>query len=162
MTVISIDKDPVALTMTITSEYDADIERVWQLWENPRQLERWWGPPTWPATVVDHDLTPGGMVSYFMTGPEGDRAGGWWRVVRVDAPHRLEFEDGFSDESGNPNPSMPTMMMRVTLDERSTGGTRMVIETSFSTVGHMEQLMSMQMDEGMSAALGQIDALLIS
>ena len=60
MTVTSVQKDPEALTMTITSEYTADVKRVWQLWENPRQLERWWGPPTYPATFVDHDLEPGG------------------------------------------------------------------------------------------------------
>jgi uncharacterized protein YndB with AHSA1/START domain len=71
MTVTSIRKDPAALSMTITTEFDSPIGRVWQLWENPRQLERWWGPPTYPATVVDHDLTPGGKVSYFMTGPDG-------------------------------------------------------------------------------------------
>ena len=52
-------RTPRALTMTITAEFDAPIERVWQLWADPRQLERWWGPPTYPATVVDHDLSPG-------------------------------------------------------------------------------------------------------
>lgn len=48
MTVTSSHKDPDALTMTITAEFDAPVERVWQLWENPRQLERWWGPPSYP------------------------------------------------------------------------------------------------------------------
>ena len=56
MTVTSFRKDPEALTMTITAELDATVERAWQLWADPRQLERWWGPPTYPATVVDHDL----------------------------------------------------------------------------------------------------------
>ena len=46
--------------MTITAEFDATVERSWQLWADPRQLERWWGPPTYPATVVEHDLVPGG------------------------------------------------------------------------------------------------------
>ena len=73
MTVTSVHKDPEALTMTITAEFDAPVEQVWQMWADPRQLERWWGPPTYPATVVDHDLTPGGRVTYFMTGPEGDK-----------------------------------------------------------------------------------------
>lgn len=34
-----------------------------------------------PATVVDHDLRPGGTVNYFMTGPEGDQPHGYWRVL---------------------------------------------------------------------------------
>jgi len=90
VTVTDVRKDTTALTMTINCEWDAPIERVWQLWADPRQLERWWGPPTYPATVVDHDLTPGGRVNYYMTGPDGDQPRGWWRVIAVDPPHRAD------------------------------------------------------------------------
>ena len=160
MTVTNVHKDVEALTMTITSEFDAPIGRVWKLWEDPRQLERWWGPPTYPATFLDHELTPGGNVTYFMTGPEGDKPHGWWRVLSVDAPRRLEFEDGFADAAGNPSPEMPTMVIRVTLDEQPDGGTRMAIETTFPSLEAMEQLVAMGMEEGMAAAMGQIDDLL--
>lgn len=108
MTVTNILKDAESLTMTINATFDAPVERVWQVWNDPRQLERWWGPPTYPATVVDHDFSPGGTVTYYMTGPEGDRPHGWWRVVAVDAPHHLQFEDGFADGDGRPDPSLPT------------------------------------------------------
>ncbi|HZA86762.1 MAG TPA: SRPBCC domain-containing protein [Acidimicrobiales bacterium] len=160
MTVTSIAKDPAALTMTITSEFDAPIDRVWSLWEDPRQLERWWGPPTYPATVVDHDLSVGGSVTYYMTGPDGDQPRGWWRILAVDAPRRLEFEDGFADDTGEPNPEMPTVTMRVTLDEHTDGHTRMVIETTFPSTDAMERLVATGMEEGMSLAVGQIDDLL--
>ena len=159
MTVTSVRKDPQALTMTITAEFDSPIGPVWQMWENPRLLEKWWGPPTYPATVVDHDLTPGGRVTYFMTGPEGDQPRGWWRVIAVEAPHRLEFEDGFADEAGNPDLEMPTMTTRVTLTEQIDGGTRMTIEATFPSVEAMEQLAAMGMEEGIRLAVGQIDDL---
>jgi len=160
VTVTSVHKDPEAMTMTITAEFQAPIERVWQLWENPRQLERWWGPPTYPATFVDHDLIPGGSVTYFMTGPEGDKPHGWWHVLAVDAPHRLEFEDGFADDAGVPNPDMPTMTIRVALNEQPDGGTQMTIETAFPSPEAMEQLISMGHEEGITLAIGQIDELL--
>lgn len=160
MTVTNVHRDVDALTMTITAEFDAPIARAWKLWENPRQLERWWGPPTYPATFVDHDLTPGGVATYFMTGPEGDQFRGWWRVLAVDAPHRLEFEDGFADERGNPNPDMPTTIIRVDLSEQPDGGTRMTIETRFPSLNAMEQIIAMGAEEGMTAAIGQIDELL--
>jgi uncharacterized protein YndB with AHSA1/START domain len=160
VTVTSVHKDAEALAMTIIAEFAAPIERVWQMWENPRQLERWWGPPTYPATVVDHDLTPGGSVTYFMTGPEGDQHRGWWRVLASEAPHRLEFEDGFADDAGRPNPEMPTTTIRVDLVAQPGGGTRMVIATTFPSLESMEQLVTMGMEEGMMAALGQIDDLL--
>jgi uncharacterized protein YndB with AHSA1/START domain len=160
MTVPTIDKDPAALTMTVTAELDAPVERSWQLWADPRQLERWWGPPTYPATVVDHDLTPGGRVTYFMTGPEGDKAHGWWQVLAAEPPRRLELTDGFADDSGAPNDAMPTMRMVVDLTERDAGGTVMTITTTFPSAEAMEQLLSMGMDEGITAAIGQIDEIL--
>ncbi len=160
MTVTDIQKDPQALTMTVNAAFDAPIEATWQLWQNPRLLERWWGPPTYPATVVEHDLTPGGTVRYTMTGPEGDTHGGYWLVQAVDAPRSLEIEDGFSDESGTPNPDMPTTRMRVTLSEPASGGTRMTIETIFPSAEAMEQLVAMGMEEGIREAAGQMDALL--
>ncbi len=160
MTVTNVHKDAESLTLTITAEFEASASRVWQLWEDPRQLERWWGPPTYPATFVDHDLTPGGDVTYYMTGPEGDQPRGWWRVVKVDKPHSLEFEDGFADKDGKPIDDMPTIKISVSIDEVDSGRTRMVIEDRFTSLEAMEQLVEMGMEEGMTLALGQIDELL--
>jgi uncharacterized protein YndB with AHSA1/START domain len=160
MTVKHIQKDPEALTMTVTAEFAAPVDRVWQVWENPRLLERWWGPPTYPATMVDHDLTPGGRVHYFMTGPDGDQHHGWWRIMSIDAPKRLEFEDGFADDTGAPNPDLPVTIMRVTLDEQPDGVTRMHIVSEFASREAMEEVIAMGVEEGMTEALGQIDALL--
>lgn len=160
MSLKGVRKDPAAKTMTVTAEFDAPVHRVWQLWADPRQLERWWGPPSWPATVVDHDFVPGGRVSYYMTGPEGERSNGWWRITAVDAPERLEFEDGSADDEGRPNKEMPTMKITVTIAESSPGTTRMVIETTFPSTEAMERFLEMGMEEGMASALGQIDHLL--
>ena len=121
MSITGIEKDPVARTMTVNASFDATIQRVWQLWADPRQLERWWGPPSYPATVTEHDLVPDGRVRYFMTGPEGDRHGGYWRVREVVAPHRLTFVDGFEDDEGAPNPDMPQSDVEVVLARADRG-----------------------------------------
>ena len=161
MTVTSTKKDPENLTFEITSEFDASAERVWRLWEDPRQLEQWWGPPSYPATVVEHDLTPGGEVKYYMTGPEGDTHWGWWKLVGVEAPNRIEFEDGFADEHGEPNPDMPTTVNRVEIVEQP-GGVRMTITAQFPSLEAMEQMIAMGMEEGIAQALGQIDEILMA
>ena len=160
MTVISVVKDADARTMTITARFDAPIDRVWQVWSDPRQLERWWGPPLYPATVTEHDLAPGGTVAYVMTGPEGDRHRGWWRVRAVDPPSKLEFENGFADADGSPTPDAPTSMVRVALSEPAGGGTQMEITTTWSSLEAMEQMLATGMEDGMADAVGQIDALL--
>ncbi len=167
MPVISSHKDPSALTLTIVSEHDADVARVWQIWEDPRQLERWWGPPTWPATFDQHELVPGGRSTYYMTGPEGEKAGGWWKILSVDAPRTFEFEDGFADD-GQGVPTTDTTRAVVTLEEAdgaegadgAAGRTRMTIVTTFASLEHLDALVTMGMEEGMREAMGQIDAVL--
>jgi uncharacterized protein YndB with AHSA1/START domain len=160
MTVIDVVRDAQARTMTITARFDEPIGRVWQVWSDPRQLERWWGPPTYPATVTEHDLAPGGTVAYAMTGPEGDRHRGWWRVRAVASPRTLEFEDGFADANGEPRPDTPTAVIRVALSELAGGGTQMTITTTWASDEAMAQMLAMGMEAGMTAAVGQIDALL--
>ena len=159
---IDVQKDTDALTLTVTTALDAPVARVWQIWADPRQLERWWGPPSYPTTVVDHDLTPGGRVSYYMTGPEGDKHAGWWRVLSVDAPNGLEIEDGFADDSGTPNPDMPTSVMKVSLEADGESRTTMRIVTQFASLADMERLVAMGMVEGIKEAASQIPALLAS
>jgi len=159
MPVVSTTKDPDALTLTVVADYAAPPARVWQVFADPRQLERWWGPPTWPATFEQHDFTVGGEATYFMTGPDGEKARGWWRFTALDEPRSLEFEDGFSDDAGEPNPQMPTMRLRVDFEETG-NGTRMTVTTFFNNAEEMEQLVTMGMVEGMQQATGQIDAIL--
>jgi uncharacterized protein YndB with AHSA1/START domain len=159
MSVISVDKDFDSLTLTLVAEFDAPIARVWQLWADPRKLERWWGPPSYPATVESHDLTAGGDVTYFMTGPAGETSRGWWRVTSVDPPKSLEFTDGFADQDGTPIAGMPTTTVQVQLSERD-GGTRMVLRSVFDSREHMEQVVDIGAPEVLRESVGQMDALL--
>ncbi len=161
MTVISTTKDPVALSLTVVAEFAASPERVWAVWENPRQLERWWGPPTYPATFTRHDFEVGGESRYFMTGPEGDTPHGWWRMFRIDEPRRLEFANGLAGDDGEPIPGVEPMAAHVTF-EPIAGGTRMTTESRFIDEAQMEKMLAMGMSEGMTQAVTQIDELLRS
>lgn len=159
MPVTDVSKDLDALTMTITAEFDAGAEQIWEMWSDPRQLERWWGPPSHPATFVDHDLSPGGRAAYFMTSPDGQRYHGWWRIEEVEPPTRLRFEDGFADDEGKPNEEMPTTIATVTIAETD-GTTKMSIESKFAGREGMEKVIEMGAEQGMVEAANQIDGLL--
>ena len=160
MPIVRVDKNFDGHTMTVVAEYDAPIERVWQLYADPRQLERFWGPPTWPATVVDHDLKPGGRVTYFMTGPDGEKSAGYWEVLEVDPPRRFVVVDGFADDGGQPNAAMPTTHMELEFGPRAGGGTTMTVLSTFASSEAMTQVLEMGMEEGMRQAMGQIDGIL--
>jgi uncharacterized protein YndB with AHSA1/START domain len=159
MTLINSTKDADELTLTVVAEFDADAERVWQVWEDARKLERWWGPPTYPATFTRHEFFVGGESRYYMTGPNGEQPRGWWRIDAIDKPHSLEFANGLAGEDGEPAPGVEPMGGQVSfeaLDER----TRMTVLTRFLDVEQMQTMLEMGMQEGMNEALGQIDGVL--
>ena len=160
MTVTAVRKDPQRLTLTVEAEFGASADRVWQLWADPRQLERWWGPPTYPATFTKHDLAPGGRVEYHMTGPAGDQPHGYWDVLEVEPARRILFRDGIANADGTPNTDMPVTTIRVGIEEVAQGRTRMSIESVFPSTEAMEQILAMGTDEGLIQAVGQIDAIL--
>ena len=159
MAITSLDTDLDNLTLTLVADFDAPADQVWELWSDPRKLERWWGPPAYPATFERHDLSVGGEMVYFMTGPEGDTHYGWWRVDAVDPPRALEITDGFGDEEGKPNDDLPTTQMVMELSEHN-GGTRMTMRSKFPSREGMQEMVEMGMVEGLREAVGQMDALL--
>jgi uncharacterized protein YndB with AHSA1/START domain len=161
MTVISTTKDPQTLTLTLVAEFAATPERVWEVWEDPRKLERWWGPPAWPATFTRHDFEVGGESRYHMTGPGGETHGGYWQMRRIDKPRRIEFANGLAGADGEPDPSMPPMSGYVTFEQVNTK-TRMTVVTQFLDTAQMETMLQMGMQEGMALAIGQIDSLVSS
>ena len=144
----------------VTAEYDAPVERCWQLWADPRQLERWWGPPTYPATFVEHDLTPGAFCTYFMTGPDGDQPHGWWRVAG-GRPAALARGGGRLRRRARQRPATSrSRACGCALAERAGGGTRMTVTSTYASRRAMEQVLEMGMEEGIREAAGQIDGIL--
>lgn len=160
MSIVDITKDLPNATLVVSSVFSASPERVWRLWADPRQLERWWGPDPYPATVVDHDLRPGGHVAYYMTGPEGDQHKGYWHVLEVEPPRRLVFEDGFADDSGAPNDQLPVSRAEVTIEAVDETRTRMTLTTVYDTTAELELVLGMGMEEGIRTAFEQVLELL--
>ena len=159
MPVTDVTHDLDSRTLTITAEFAAPVERVWQVYADPRQLEKVFGPPTHPATFVEHQLTPGGRAHYFMTSPEGEKYYGWWRVTAVDEPRSFAFEDGFAaDDSFTPLEDMP-VSKNVYAFEATDTGTRATFTSTYDSAEALQKVLEMGVVEGASAAIDQIDAL---
>jgi uncharacterized protein YndB with AHSA1/START domain len=159
LSITSVHTDYDELSVTVIADFDAPVERVWELWSNPRKLEQWWGPPDYPATFEKHDLVPGGEVTYFMTGPQGERHTGLWRVTAVDPPALLEFADFFADGDGTPIADAPVSRVSVRLTQRD-GGTRMEMRSGFETREDLENWLATGTREGQQQAVAQMDVLL--
>ena len=161
MPVTDVRHDPDALTLTITADFAAPVERVWEVYADPRQLERVWGPPGYPATFVDHELTPGSRSTYYMTSPEGEKFAGWWVITAVDEPRSFSFDDGFADLDFNPVETMPVSHNVYRFDAHE-GGTRATWVARYESAEGLQKVLDMGVVEGATSAINQIDDLLAS
>lgn len=159
MPIVSVTKDADALTMTVIAEFDATLRRLWDAYLDPRLLERFWGPPTYPAVFTRHDGCVGGRSEYAMTGPDGDVSRGYWEWVAVDELKGFEVRDGFANPDGTPNAELPWMRVVFAFEAVGTGS-RVSTTTFFNSAEELEQLLGMGMEEGMAAAMGQMDVVL--
>jgi uncharacterized protein YndB with AHSA1/START domain len=159
MPITSVSKDAEALTMTVIADFTAPLRRLWDAYLDPRLLERFWGPPTYPAVFTRHDGCVGGRSEYTMTGPDGDLARGYWQWVAVDECRSFEVHDGFANADGTANSQLPSMRMSFAF-EATPDGSRVTTTTYFNSVAELEQLLGMGMEQGMTEAMGQMDAVL--
>ncbi|MDJ0362364.1 SRPBCC domain-containing protein [Rhodococcus sp. H29-C3] len=160
MTVISTDKDEKNLVFTIVAEFDAQVERVWQIWADPRMLELWWATNTSPTTFETHEFEPGGVAHYYMLGSHGQKVRGRWSITAIDAPRTLSFDDGFADDNWEPIEDMGTAHAFVVLMDID-GRTRMTTTMTFDTAEQMQPMAEMKMDEDLVRAMCQIDGILV-
>jgi uncharacterized protein YndB with AHSA1/START domain len=155
MPLTSVTKDAATLTLTVVGDYPVPQQRLWDAFADARQLERFWGPPTWPATFTRHDMRVGGRAEYFLTGPKGERWSGSWKFTAVNPISSFEAQDG---EDNVEDENMPSAM-KFTFEATPTGS-RMIGVTQFPSLEAMEQV-ARGMEEGLRAAMPQLDAVLV-
>lgn len=159
MPVTSITKDPEALTITVVADFAAPVERLWEAYVDPRQLERFWGPPTYPATFTRHDAAAGGRSDYYMTSPEGERHYGYWEWTSVDERKGFEVADGFAHPDGTPNTELPTGRMVFAFEATPTGS-RVTTTSHHASAEDLATVLEMGMEEGLQQAMAQMDDVL--
>jgi uncharacterized protein YndB with AHSA1/START domain len=154
MPLTSISKDPAKLTICVVGDYPVPQKRLWDAFADPRQLERFWGPPAFPATFTRYDFKVGGRAEYFLALPEGKKWNGSWKFLAVHPISSFEAKDG---EDNAEDENMPASMKFAF--EATPTGSRVSITTQFSSIEGMEQTIP-GMEEGLRAAMPQLDALL--
>jgi uncharacterized protein YndB with AHSA1/START domain len=153
MPVTSVTKDPETLTLTVVADFNVPVRRLWDAYLDPRQLERFWGPPGYPTIFLRHDGCVGGRSEFTMAGPDSDGSRYVWEWVAIDELKSFEVRDG----DGLPV-SGPARMV-FTFESTDTGS-RVSTTTSFNSVADMEQMLEVGLEQGMTDAMGQIDAVL--
>ena len=159
MPVTSVSHDLDTMTLVMNAEFAAPVARIWAIYADARQLEKVWGPPTYPATFVSHELKPETRSTYVMTGPEGDQHAGFFLITHVDEEAKtFSFDDGFCDLDFNPLPDMP-VSHNVFSFSVVDGVTHASFVGTYVSADAMQQVLDMGMVEGATEAINQIDQL---
>ncbi|PKQ27310.1 MAG: ATPase [Actinobacteria bacterium HGW-Actinobacteria-4] len=159
MPVTSFNTDADALTMTVVAEFSAPVARLWNVYADPRQIERFWGPVDYPATFTRHDFAVGGQSHYYMTGPDGDQFHGLWEYLEIEPHARVVVLDKFATSAGVENSEIPALHMTLTF-EATEGGSRLTTLTKFASLEALEQIVEMGAVEGTESAMSQLDDVL--
>jgi len=149
-------------TLVFTKTLHAPRELVFAMFKNPENLEKWWGPEHWPATIKSFDFTPGGVWHYYMTGPDGTKAWGKATFEEIDEPNSITYFDAFSDENGNIDESLPQAKSTITFSETDGQTTLLTITGTYKTVDEAKKVIAMGMVEGLTDTLGQLERLLVA
>ena len=89
----------------ITRTFPAPLEKVWEAWNTPESIEKWWGPKGYTAAVVKNDFRVGGSSLYCMRSPEGQDIWSTDVYKEIIPMERIVSTDSFADADGNVVPA---------------------------------------------------------
>lgn len=110
---------------------DAPRELVWEVWTDPKHIDRWWGPRGFTNVTRSMEVVVGGVWEYVMHGPDGNAWDNWIKYIEVKKPERLVYWHGAHD--GDPDQFHVT----VTFDAEGEK-TRLTMRSVFGTVEKLE------------------------
>jgi uncharacterized protein YndB with AHSA1/START domain len=142
--------------ITVTRQFDADVETVWDMWTKPDMLDQWWAPKPWRAETKSLDFEPDGKWLYAMVGPEGESHWAMVQYTKIDRLKSFEGTDSFSDDKGNKTADLPQTKWKVDF-KKAAGGTEITATVSANDKATLEKLLEMGFEQGFVMGLDNLD-----
>jgi uncharacterized protein YndB with AHSA1/START domain len=151
-----ITTDTTDRDLVLKCTFDVSPRRVFQAFQEPDHLVRWWGPKGWQIELSRFDCKPGGVWHYRMrcvdqNQPEFYGQESWRKAIyhEVAEPKRLVYMDFFADEEGEPMEGMPELLVTLTFAEQE-GKTLFTNRTHFPSRQSLETTMDMGLVQEMA------------
>ncbi|MBB4119001.1 PhnB protein [Mesonia hippocampi] len=140
----------------VERSFNAPVDLVWTAWTEAEILDQWWAPKPWTAQTKSMDFREGGQWHYAMVSPEGEMH--WAKVdyLKIIPQNFFSALDGFCDEEGNPNTSLPRNKWENNFKKQGEE-TIVNIVLSFDTLEDLEKIIDMGFKEGFTAGLENLD-----
>ena len=155
----SIERDLDSRKLTIRRRFNAPRSRVWRAYTDPDLLDLWWAPQPWKTETLRMDFRVGGSWHYSMNGPEGEQHFARMDFVEIEPEELFVAVDVFADSKGATNPDLPKQTFTTSFaDEGAT--TQVVVVVDYESVEDLQKVIEMGMEQGVTMAQDQLEALL--
>ena len=151
----TVDKE--RKTVTITADFDADRDLVWDAYTKAEILDRWWAPKPFASRTKDMKFEEGGKRFYAMVAPDGSEHWALQQYKTITPKTNFTLFNSFADADGNAK--MPGSDWDLRFDEEN-DRTRVTISIYNESLERMEELMAMGFKEGITATHVQLNDLL--
>lgn len=144
-------------TVTITAEFDAERDLVWDAYTKPELLDQWWAPKPWTSRTKVMDFRVGGRRFYAMVSPEGLERWSVQKYTSITPKTNFQFFNAFADE--HKNLELPGSDWDLGFSEEN-GRTTVMVEIYNESLERLERMIAMGFVEGTKAQLKNLEELL--
>lgn len=152
----NFEVDKANKQIKVERSFNAPINLVWSAWTEAEILDQWWAPKPWTAQTKSMDFREGGHWLYAMVSPEGEKHWGKVEYLKIAKQTFFSAYDGFCDENGVPNTSLPRNKWENSFSEEGEDTTVKIL-LSFDKLEDLETIIEMGFKEGFTAGLENLD-----
>lgn len=146
-------------TITVTREFKAELESVWNAWTKAEILDQWWAPLPYRNETISMNFTNGGMWHYAMISPENEKHYCKAYYKNIETLISFSYKDAFCNDKGVDMIEMPSMNWTNTFTANA-DITKVSVLLNFDSIEQLENIIKMGFKEGFTMGLNQLDNLL--
>ncbi|MEP7211863.1 MAG: SRPBCC domain-containing protein [Acidobacteriota bacterium] len=150
-----INKD--TKTVTITKEFDAGRDLVWDAYTKPEILDQWWAPKPMTSRTKVMEFKEGGRRFYAMVTPEGQERWSVQEYKSITPKTNFKFFNTFAD--ADENRELPGSDWDLNFSEQN-GRTTVHISIYNESLERLERMAASGFKEGTIAQLKNLEELL--
>ena len=150
-----VDKE--AKTVTITKEFAAELDLVWDAYTTPELLDRWWAPKPWMSRTKVMDFEVGGRRFYAMVSPEGAERWAVQKYTSITPKTNFKFFNAFADK--DENLELPGSDWDLNFSEQD-GTTTVSVSIYNESLERLEKMIEMGFQPGFTMTLNYLEELL--
>lgn len=143
--------------LTITREFDAPRDLVWQAWTEKDHITQWFGPEGFSTRVDKHELKSGGRFDYVMIGPDGKEYPGTSVFKEISPQDRIVATDEFGDDFKAENADLPAGMIVTTTFEDVGSKTKVTISIEHASADDKKKHEEMGVVAGWNSSLDKFE-----